>query len=903
MKKNFGLFSFHKPSLATPETNLTGEVRMFSTSGSGKKPTVRAERRRPAGPAGSKPSGRAEAPVRRRPAQPTSLPQQPTATGGYSQPTGDDSYSQFPSGSSYPSSSGSSLPSIPSGTGGIGGLGSVLGLLGKLPRKVLIIGGIVLCIAVACFAIFILPQLSGILGDLAGSGIVPEDQVGYEQPSQGEEPVYDLPTTEAAYEQPVAEPVVLPQPGSYASTDTWLVMLYQDADDKILEQDIYVDLNEAERAGSSANVKIVAQIDRYQAGYQGDGDWTSARRYYVTRDNDLNRVNSQLVQELGEVNMASGQTLVDFAAWAMQSYPADHYVLILSDHGMGWPGGWSDPTASGRGGATLPLASALGDVLYLDELDQALGTIRSQTGMDAFELVGMDACLMGHVEVLTMLASHARYAVVSQETEPSLGWAYAAFLSELAANPGVSGAELGRFIVESYIQDDQRIVDDAARAEFAGRGSPLLSLFGGTASTPSADQLTRQLIQNVTLTAADLSQVPALVTQLNALAYSLQNVDQRAVAQARTYSQSFTSIFGRDVPPSYIDLGNFAQQLAQATGDSTISQAVSQLMAAIDEVVIAEMHGPKVPGANGVSIYFPNSQLYRSANAGPQSYNVAANRFAGASLWDEFLNFHYTGQTFTQATGSIALPPRAEDIESPAAGGLLATPIQLSVDSVAPGESILMSTEIQGHNVAYVRLMVGYLDAANNSILVIDGDYMQVAPTLELDGVYYPDWGADAFTLEFEWEPLVFAISDGTNSTVAYLYPETYGASPEEAVYTVDGIYTFADGGEQRSARLYFSNGVLQQVFGFSGDGTEGAPREIVPQTGDSFTIVQQWMDLDEQGNVIETVSQEGDTLTFGTQMFYWEQFYAAPGDYIVGFMVDDLDGNTTAVYASVTVR
>jgi hypothetical protein len=887
MKQITDLFPSLILSLAAPEEYPALNLRMFSTSGSGKKPVVRAERRRPAGPAGGKPAGRAEAPVRRRPAQ----PRQPAPSSSYSPPAEDSSYSQPSYGGS---STGPSLPSFSSGgAGGLGGLGAILGLLGKLPRKVLIIGGILLCIAVACFAIFILPQISGGLGDLTG-GLPPQDQTG-------EQPVYNLPTAESAYSQPTAAPVTLPQPGTYASDDTWLVMLYQDADDKILEQDIYLDLNEAEKVGSSANVQIVAQIDRYQAGFTGDGNWTSARRYYVTRDNDLNRVNSQMVQDLGEVNMAAGQTLVDFVAWAMGAYPADHYVLILSDHGMGWPGGWSDPTASGRGGATLPLASVLGDVLYLNELDEALGTIRSQTGLDAFELVGMDACLMGHVEVLTMLASHARYAVVSQETEPALGWAYAAFLSELAANPGVSGAELGRFIVESYIQADQRIVDDVARAEFAGGGSPLLSLFGGLSRTPSAEQLTRQLIQNVTLTAADLSQVPALVNQLNALAYALQNVDQRGVAQARSYSQSFTSIFGKDVPPSYIDLGHFAQQLAQANG--SLSQNVNGLLAALEGVVIAEMHGPKVPGANGISIYFPNSQLYRSANAGPQSYNVAANRFAAASLWDDFLAFHYTGQTFTQATGSIALPPRSEDVQAPASGNLLATPLQLSGDSVAPGEAILFSTDIQGTNVAYVRLLVGYLDTASNSILVIDGDYLQAAQTLMLDGIYYPDWGSDIFTLEFEWEPLVFAINDGTNYAMAYLYPETYGASPEEAVYTVEGIYTFADSGEQRNARLYFSNGVLQQVFGFTGEGSTGAPHEIIPQTGDSFTILQQWMDLDEQGNVVETVMVEGDTLVFGTQMFYWEQLYAAPGEYIIGFLIDDLDGNTTAVYASVTVR
>ena len=46
-------------------------------------------------------------------------------------------------------------------------------------------------------------------------------------------------------------------------------MLYQDADDKILEQDIYVDLNEAERVGSSDRVHIVAQMDRFKGGYAG----------------------------------------------------------------------------------------------------------------------------------------------------------------------------------------------------------------------------------------------------------------------------------------------------------------------------------------------------------------------------------------------------------------------------------------------------------------------------------------------------------------------------------------------------------------------------------------------------------------------------------------------------------
>jgi hypothetical protein len=108
------------------------------------------------------------------------------------------------------------------------------------------------------------------------------------------------------------------------------------------------------------------------------------------------------------------------------------------------------------------------------ELDQHSEQVRTRTGLEKFELIGMDACLMGHLEVFSALAPHARYAVASQETEPSLGWAYAAFLRELRANPEMGGADLGRAIVSSYIEEDQRIVDNQARAEFAGGGaSPL----------------------------------------------------------------------------------------------------------------------------------------------------------------------------------------------------------------------------------------------------------------------------------------------------------------------------------------------------------------------------------------------------------------------------------------------
>lgn len=770
---------------------------------------------------------------------------------------------------------GGSAPQIP-----IGGLINLL-RQSKIPPLVIVIG-LGLILICACIA------LSGLLTSSGGGAFLPALPSG---------PGTDTQATQAPVATRTPRPFVPPA----ASTDgdqQWLVMLYQNADDKILEQDIYLDLNEAERVGSTDQVHIVSQVDRYQAGYSGDGNWSSTKRYYVNLDTDLERVASQEIADLGEVNMADGDTLVDFVTWAVETFPADKHVLIMSDHGLGWPGGWSDPEPGGRGDDNVAL-SEMGDQLFLMELDEALQEIRDRTGLERFELIGMDACLMGHLEVFTMLEPHARYAVASQETEPALGWAYTSFLGTLRDNPSIDGATLAQLIVDSYIQEDQRIVDDQARAEFLSRGSPL----GGTWGLPTAEQVAQQLEGGVTLSAIDLSAIPALNASFNAFSYQLQDIDQSQVARARSYAQSFTSIFGQQVPPSYLDLGHFTQLLASESGSQGIAQAADEVLATLNQAVITEKHGHKKPGATGISIYFPNSQVFGSPYAGPESYTTVAQRFASRSLWDDFLTFHYTGRTFEQTPDVISVPDRGAAIRGPGAGAIQVSPVSLSSDVAAPGRPIVLSADINGENIGHVLLFVGFYDQNANSIFVADNDYLESSETRQINGVYYPDWGESGFTMSFEWEPIVFAIHDGTNSVVALFRPQSYGATFEEAIYAVDGTYTYADDGASRYARLLFSNGQLRQVFGFTEEDGTGAPREIIPNTGDTFTVLDTWWDLDSNGNLAETVSLEGGTLTFGDQAFSWEELDAAPGVYLVGFVVQDLDGNATQSFEVVTVE
>ena len=854
--------SFLPPCAASPSDPFA-VGRLFAQgtgSDNDKKPTVRAQRRRRTTRPDGQARERADAPRRKRAAEKstTAPPRQqtrPTTQG--QRPASTPSLPSLPSGLRLPSS----------------GLGLILLVVGVL---------IVACICIGAFLLMGGPDDT--------SGVVPDAPA----PTSSQ-----LPDTSVV---DTAEPFV--PPSTLAEGQTWLVMLYQDADDKILEKDIYVDLNEAERIGSSDRVHVVAQVDRYSAGYQGDGNWTSARRFYVTQDSDLQTVHSQLAADLGEVNMSDGATLVDFVTWAIDTFPADKHALILSDHGMGWPGGWSDPAPGGSGDPSIPLASRLGDKLYLMELDEALAEIRSQTGLDQFELIGLDACLMGHVEVFGALAPHARYAVASQETEPALGWAYTQLLAELTANPDMSGAGLAQSIVASYIEDDQRITDDEARADLLRQGSSplagLLGIFGGT----SAEQLAQQMGQGITLTAVDLSAMQELIDGLNDLSYTLQSQNQQAVARARSFAQSYTSVFGKEVPPSYIDLGNFVQLLKQESSDGDLARAADRVLASLDRAVIAEKHGPKKPGSTGMSIYFPNSQLYQSPLTGPESYTAIARRFASESLWDDYLTFHYTGTTFEAAPSTITVPEQTISVRAPGAGDIQVSPITLSESVAGPGKPVLLSTDVRGQNIGYIYLFTGFYDGTSNSIFVADTDYLESADTREVDGVYYPVWPEGTeFTLEFLWEPLMFSISDGTDSVLAMLAPQSYGASYEQALYTVDGTYIYAQDGESRYARLTFSDGILRQVFGFTGENGVGAPREIIPEPGDSFTVLQKWMDLDQQGKVAKVATQEGGTLVFGDQMFTWEEMDAAPGEYIVGFIIEDLDGNAYEVYEKVMVE
>ncbi len=288
---------------------------------------------------------------------------------------------------------------------------------------------------------------------------IPVGPISTESPSPPDEPTPTAEPSPPDEPSPTAEPSASPSPDENQTGQTWTVMLYFDLRDEITEKWSLFDVNEAESIGSDNRVRIVAQVARYSGGNTADGDWSGARRYLLQPDDDMEAIRSPLLVDLGEVNMANEDTLVDFVQWSAQNYPADHYALVMLDHGAGWPGGYLDRDSGGIGRDNIALAEQRGDLLFTMEIGRALERLR-QAGLPSLDLIGFDACLMASLEVFVEVAPYARYAVASQNVEnSSTAWAYAAWLKDLRRS--------------RYLRQPSGPISDFSRGPFRDGRSPL----------------------------------------------------------------------------------------------------------------------------------------------------------------------------------------------------------------------------------------------------------------------------------------------------------------------------------------------------------------------------------------------------------------------------------------------
>ena len=234
---------------------------------------------------------------------------------------------------------------------------------------------------------------------------------------------------------------------------SWTFMMY--ISDSDLEYFAITDIVEMESIGSSKDVNIIVQFDRWD-GYdspksddESNGNWETAKRFYITRDCDGNlkdhEIHSHAVEDIGEINSGDASELVSFVEWAMKNYPAENYALDIWDHGGGVAGVAYEQSCP-------DFCYTFGnepDKLSLPEIDWALKEITND-GNDKLQIVGFDACLMSTIEVVEVVYKYAEIMIASEILEPGTGWDYT-FLQMLVDNPATTPSELGAEIVMTFV--------------------------------------------------------------------------------------------------------------------------------------------------------------------------------------------------------------------------------------------------------------------------------------------------------------------------------------------------------------------------------------------------------------------------------------------------------------------
>ena len=408
------------------------------------------------------------------------------------------------------------------------------------------------------------------------------------------------------------------------SIKKWTIMIYVAADND-LNFYAWKNIKQMEKVGSNEQLNIIIQVSER-------GRYKPTQRYIVEK-NHLQKI------DFGNKKLNSGSinTLINFCGWAIKTCPAEHYALILWNHGTGAK---EPSTIKSLNTSELFVLNPTTNMLELDRsisffdfisldhktekshrgicIDESHHSYISNTELDyglnkicktylknkKFDLIGFDACFMQMIEIMNIIQKYADIMVGSQEVELGAGWNYQHIL-KLFSQTIPTPEDLAKHIVQSY------------------------------------QQITSEITSDFTLSAINLHQVAKLEENINQVAalliHCLEKQQEHSVkdiikmCKSRRLCETFDE-------PSYIDLHNFYTNILKYIHYFKISNSSQDLISKlkeklldgtkiIEEIVIANCSGKNLARAQGISIYFPDIKPHNSYQTLPFAQNS----------WFEFL--------------------------------------------------------------------------------------------------------------------------------------------------------------------------------------------------------------------------------------------------------------------------
>ncbi|MCK4666129.1 lamin tail domain-containing protein, partial [Candidatus Dependentiae bacterium] len=443
----------------------------------------------------------------------------------------------------------------------------------------------------------------------------------------------------------------------------WTIAVFMNGDNN-LEGAAIEDFLEMSAVGSDANFDIVVQMDRI-GGYDSSYDnWTTTKRFHIT--NGMTPTIANAVSDIGEANMGDGNTLVAFAEWVKDNYPAQHYAFIIWDHGDGWRSIFNK-----KGDDDIFKGASQDETNGWDYLDFTSGTpgVRGELGL-AFDdiltyygakldILGFDVCLDQMWENNVEAQDAFDYFVASEMSEWFDGWAYTAFLNDIAvANGNMTGAEVAQSIVDAYAAGES----------------------GSSGDTQSS---------------VDLSQIPALSTAIDEFAIELM---YNKTAYGTEIASARSNCFELDNDTPYynqIDLYDFCLKLESESVPQSLKDKSIAVRNAVNAAVLNYYNRLPSYDTFGIGIYYPRT-------SGSYESDYDSTLIAATNNWDNFIK----GEILTDP---VILTYSTHTIDDSAGNG----------DGVAdPGETVNMPVTLHNSGTSTATGISATLSTASTYITI-----------------------------------------------------------------------------------------------------------------------------------------------------------------------------------------
>jgi hypothetical protein len=634
-----------------------------------------------------------------------------------------------------------------------------------------------------------------------------------------------------------------------ADNALWTVLVYYGGDNN-LEPAILADLNEMEIAGgSNRSVRVLALVDNESA--TENNDWSTARLFEVTTDTSRDHttvypptVDSPYLTDLGEINTSGGEAFAQFLVWGVRHFPANRYVLAIGSHGAGWRGLITDDTTFKETRKKV--------ILPLPQLTAALEAAKQEAGVEKFDLIINDACLMSSVEYHLAVADYFRYSLASPEIVVNPALDMTQFLTQIKTDTNADLEKIGRGLVTTYIQRD-----------VLGR------------ATSDAIYLTSTLTD-----LADYSAVKAALDDFADVFDTDPTLYTSILNQARSAAYVYSSYVGGE---ELIDLGSLMQLVVRTADEPNIVVAAQAVLVALRNTNIYSEGGSRVAESvsNYQNIFFPDSSA---------QFNNNANRYfteANLGSWGNMLRTYFnelTPQVFS-LTNERAVPfhpPVIPDVlvagSFPPQDALDAQSAQLGMDT-----AVAVNVELVGRNMnaAYYTFEKIEQDATGAEVFVRYSEELVLS-----------DVPSGVAKIRSTWDATLPFIQFGADGNFELLRLSGVDPSTGLRVASLQGRYRLPDSDVWNDVTLVFDatnylvGGSFQRVVNRSAE--TGAAADVTIPDGAIFQANRYVL---EAGKLVVS---EGNTYTWAEGGPTWEWRPAPNGDYNISVVVTTSGGSAT---------